>query len=130
MAKCGRSSYLGAPMGTLIDLFISEASKLPQKPTWYRASARVMTWERSGAEAGSPCRASSSSMEQGAELYRWRINDRHWMLERVARGHDRVRHPPALAVHGADAAVDAMAIAGGSTRHEVLSPTGWAKSFD
>jgi len=37
---------------------------------------------------------------------------------------------PPLAVHGADAAVDAMAIAGGSTRHEVLSPTGWAKSFD
>jgi len=56
-------------MGTLIDLFISEASKLPQKPTWYRASARVMTWERSGAEVGSPCRASSSSMEQGAELF-------------------------------------------------------------
>ena len=60
------------------------------------------------------------------------INDRHWMFD--TRGASQRWEPapaPPLAVHGADGAVlhDAMAIAGGSTRHGALSATGWSKEL-
>lgn len=58
-----------------------------------------------------------------------RVHDRHWMLDtRHAEPRWRPAPPPPLAVHGADGAAfqGGLAIAGGASRHGMLSPTAWS----
>ena len=60
------------------------------------------------------------------------IKDQHWMFDTRSASQRWERAPaPPLAVHGAEGAVldDAMVIAGGSTRHGVLSLAGWSKEL-
>jgi len=60
------------------------------------------------------------------------VNDRHWMLDtRPATPRWEPAPAPPLAVHGADGAVlqGALVIAGGSTRHGILTFTGWSNTL-
>jgi hypothetical protein len=98
------------------------------------------TWQ-AGPELPAPTSGAAEAVINGIifiyggeepSLFDGGIKDQHWMFDtRSANQRWESAPAPPLAVHGTDGAVlqGAMVIAGGSTRHGALSPTGWSKEL-